>query len=162
MLCSQGQSLGKNQDCCKVHSNVLKMAKCMQPIDKESSSILTRRNTSLSAHPTFALPCNFAGLSMHHWRLQQQRRSGFGCNTHNLIRLPCLNTALRHFPKETAQSWGLFGNDQWCPGAGGRPLAAIFSEFYGWRFEWLLGRSVAPCFGFSWGSVDDTDGQIPT
>ena len=22
---------------------------------------------------------------------------------------------------------------------GGRPLAAIFSEFYGWRFEWHLG-----------------------
>eukprot|EP00434_Breviolum_minutum_P035867 symbB.v1.2.031765.t1/scaffold3723.1/size51423/2 len=37
-----------------------------------------------------------------------------------------------------------------CNSKGGRPLAAIFSEFYGWRFEWFYGLSmVCMIFGMT-------------
>lgn len=37
-----------------------------------------------------------------------------------------------------------------CNSKGGRPLAAIFSEFYGWRFEWFYGLSmVTMIFGMT-------------
>lgn len=37
-----------------------------------------------------------------------------------------------------------------CNSKGGKPLAAIFSEFYGWRFEWFYGLSmVTMIFGMT-------------